>query len=138
MLPERVEIRVSGLKVNEGVGVMLRFKMARKCDYSYLTFLDASGRSVVVKSDYLADFKRDSDLATMDYIDPVTSFTGEIHGQICGKEMIEKAIKAYEFYKKYTTYPAGRDRQLKTALGVAPEEGGIKVIITTPSGRAAS
>src|SRR5271163_972321 len=121
VLPDRIEIRVPDLKVSEGVGVMLRFKMARKCDYSYLAFLGADGRSVVEKSDYLAEFKKDSHFAIMDYIDPITGFTGEIRGEVCGKEMIEKAIKAYEFYKKYITYPVGRELQLKTALGMAPE-----------------
>jgi hypothetical protein len=61
--------------------------------------------------------------------DHATGFTGDITGEVCGKETIKKAIKAYEFYKKYVTYPADRERQLKAALGVAPKEIGIKVVI---------
>jgi hypothetical protein len=98
--------------------------MLRKNPYDDLVFLGPDGLADISGEELLQDFYQEWELAMMDFIDPLTGFTGRVTAKVLSTEDLERTVKAYEMFRKCCKYPEGYEKNLRAALtrGRNPEE----------------
>jgi len=111
---------------------MLSFGMSRKNNYSYLAFLNADGVVDISDDEFLSSFRQDMDTFLMDYSDPRTYFTGKITAEVLGATRLDGAIRAFEMYHDYISYPPSYEANLRAAAaqGQNPDDYQVEVTVT--------
>jgi len=112
---------------------MLTFLTTYKNSYSYIVFLDKTGRAEVHKSEYLPHFDNEQRLAMMDYGNPRSVFAGTVQANLMDEQEIRGAIWAHDYYSDVVQFEAGHRDRLENALAVVQKQSPLlkHVAITT-------
>jgi hypothetical protein len=88
--------------------------MSRKNDFG-LAFgpSDAEGRIEIRRDDLLREADKERQLFLMDYGDPEADFTGKIVVDILSRPAVERALKAYQFYRNVSSYTPEYEKNLQ-------------------------
>jgi hypothetical protein len=118
-----------------GVAVLLRFKMKRKNDFTFIHFLN--GRKELNHDEMIKEINQTVGFFPMDYVKPPHGFTGEIIAQIMNTSEIERAIQAYETFKNYWDYPLDYVTNLTQAL-ISNAESNCTIVVKQVRGASPS
>jgi hypothetical protein len=128
-LPNRVLVKVDHPRA-AGLAIHLFFGMLKKNKYSYMVFLAPNGTAEVPGAELIRHFREEWSFALMDYVDPVTNFTGAIAAKVLSNEDLQGAIKVFESFRKFVRYPDGYEKNLRAAAARGQNPREFKVELT--------
>jgi hypothetical protein len=113
-----------------GLAVVIRFGMFKKNDFYYVAFTDAEGNCKVSGEELLRHFDTARALFLMDYIDPRSSFDGNITAEVLIDSGLERAVAAFELFRGKTQFPENYEQNLRNAvnLGQNPVQYRIQLV----------
>ena len=94
--------------------VLITIKSAHKNNFD-LVFgpTDTNGSLLVTRGELIKQAMDEKSIAQMDYGDPEHDFAGEIIVAPMTPEDIDRALKAYKFFREFTAYPIAWEKHLK-------------------------
>jgi hypothetical protein len=124
-VPDSVTVKVE--PPVEGLAVFLVFGMARKNDFTYLVFLGPDGIAAVSGATLLESFDQKRNTFLMDYVDPRRAFTGRITARVLTSSELDRALTAFNMFRKYLVYPGGYETKLRAAISRGQDPKGYAV-----------
>ena len=115
-LPRQVMVHVSPLPP-AGTAVDVCFRMAKGNDFHYVIFVGENGTAAISMEELLRWFDGERSAFIMDYVDPRSGFSGKIEARVLGPSDVDRALIAFEAYRKYLPYPEGYEHHLRSARG---------------------
>ncbi len=114
-LPNKLHITCSanGRPLSDEL-VLITIKSARKNNFD-LVFgpTDTNGSLLVTREELIKQAMDEKSIAQMDYGDPEYDFAGEIVVAPMTLEDIDRALKAYKFFREFMAYPIAWEKHLK-------------------------
>lgn len=113
-----------------GLAIVIRFGMFKKNDFYCVTFTDVNGIAKISGEELLRHFDATRALFLMDYVDPRSSFDGNITAEVLNDSGLERAVAAFELLRGKTQFPKNYEQNLRNAvnLGQHPVQYRVQVV----------